>query len=263
MRRLGLAAVALLCAAGCDNATAETDKSKEFDAGPPDGGVVVILDGGGAPATPPDGASLCPTGICNYQTGAGCPASTPACIPATSNGSITPACSPTSGTGTTGTACTQVGDCAAGYMCADGQCHKLCCGGDWTGCDSPNEHCYKKLDYSDGMGGVQSTGAWLCYPVNNCDPLKPASCTTAGTQCLIVDDTGAAGCLAPGSGGTGDPCPCQGGFVCVLDKPGGAKSCHRLCGAVEGGAPPYCQEGEGVCVHHTRDPAGVGECLVL
>jgi hypothetical protein len=27
-----------------------------------------------------------------------------------------------------------------------------------------------------------------------------------------------------------------------------------------GGPQPYCQAGEGICTHYTRDPAGVGEC---
>jgi hypothetical protein len=29
---------------------------------------------------------------------------------------------------------------------------------------------------------------------------------------------------------------------------------------VEGGGEPFCQEGEGICVHYNRDPQGVGEC---
>lgn len=260
MRRSGLGAAALfLLAAGCEYGTPDTDVPMKFDAGP-EGGVVVILDGGGAPATPPDGASACPQGLCNYQTGTGCPAATPACLPLVSNGAASPACSP-AGTGKTGTACTQQSECAPGYFCAEGQCRKLCCGGDWTGCDSAAEHCLKRLDYSDGMGGVIATGAMLCYPVDTCDALVPASCKDPGTACLIADATGATACLPPGPGGAGDPCPCQGGFACVSDAPDATPTCHRLCGAVEGGAPPYCQEGEGVCVHHTRDPAGVGECV--
>src|SRR5882724_1279741 len=41
-----------------------------------------ILDAGGQVAVPPDGASLCPPGICNYQTGQGCSGSVaPSCVP--------------------------------------------------------------------------------------------------------------------------------------------------------------------------------------
>ncbi|MFT3773616.1 MAG: hypothetical protein QM820_50215 [Minicystis sp.] len=264
MRRLGLGVAALLFAAGCDTGgTSDTDISMKFDAGP-DSGAVVIFEDGGVPATPPDGVAACPQGICNYQSGTGCPASTPACVPIPNNGTIAPACSP-AGAGKTGSSCAQQTDCAAGYFCVtnEGQCRKLCCGGDWTGCDSAGEHCLKSLDYGDGMGGVQSTGAMLCYPINTCDALKPASCTQAGTECIVADATGATACLPPGPGGAGEACPCKGGFVCVSDAPDASPTCHRLCGAVPGGAPPYCQEGEGVCVHHLRDPDGVGECLKL
>ena len=263
MERLGWLGAALLLVrlvTGCNTGSGpgDTGTINHFDGGPPDGGEVVILDGGGDAATPPNGTSACPQGLCNYQTGTGCAGSTPACIPADNGGIITPACEP-AGAGKTGVSCTKVTDCAAGYFCAEAQCHKLCCGGDWTGCDSPTEHCLKSLDYSNGKGGTLATGAMLCYPVDTCDALVPASCTQPGTACLIADPTGATACLAPGSGATGEACPCKGGFVC-LNKPGMAASCHRLCKAVAGGALPYCQDGEGACEHFTRDPAGVGEC---
>lgn len=263
MRRSAAFTLLVPLVAGCDyGSTIDTDISHTFDGGP-EGGVVVVLDGGGAIATPPDGEAACPSGICNYQSGTGCPASTPACIPALSGATVAPACAPTTGTGKTGAACAAQDQCAAGWFCAEGKCRKLCCGGDWTGCDSPTEHCIKALDYGDGMGGVVSTGAMLCYPIDTCDALEPKSCTQAGTECLIVDGTGATACLPPGKGTTGDACPCQGGFACVSETEGAAPRCHRLCGAVEGGAPPYCQDGEGICVHHNRDPQGVGECLHL
>src|SRR5262249_46924024 len=158
--------------------------------------------------------------------------------------------------GVSGSACQQTTDCAAGYFCLakiDDTCHKLCCGGDWTGCPSANEHCITSLVFGDGMGGTIQTGAMLCYPVNNCDALSPQSCGKPGTACELVDTTGATACVPEGPGGAGAPCPCQGGFTCV----GGV--CRRLCKAVEGGGAPYCQAGEGVCVHFNRDPPGVGE----
>jgi hypothetical protein len=244
---------------GCTTGTADTTLPLP-DGGEPDGGAEVILDAGGTPATPPDGASLCPAGECNYQTGVGCPAASPACIPTLNGSAVSPGCEP-AGTGTTGVACAQATDCAAGYFCgADASCHKLCCGGDWTGCDSPSEHCLEQLSFATSSGGVVATGAMLCYPVNTCDALTPATCATAGTTCQIADATGATACLPEGTGGAGDPCPCQGGFTCLVDPVKGPL-CHRLCGAVAGGAPPYCQENEGVCAHYVNDPAGVGVCV--
>jgi hypothetical protein len=265
MKRLDWTGAALFLTAGwlvgCDpSGTADTAIINHFDGGP-DGAVEVILDGGGDPATPPDGVSACPAGICNYQTGKGCSGATTDCIPVSNGGTITPACSPP-GTVGPGATCAGVTDCVAGYVCAESKCRKLCCGRDWTGCDSPDQHCLKNLEYGDGMGGTLDTGAMLCYPVNTCDALAPTSCTDPGTACLIADETGVTACLTPGAGATGDACPCQGGFVC-LNKPGEPGTCHRLCKAVAGGAPPYCQDGEGVCVHFTRDPSGVGECTPM
>ena len=260
-RLVGLgAALLFLGGTGCGGSgTTDTETAMHFDGGP-DGAVEVILDAGGDAATPPDGTAACPAGICNYQTGSGCSGATPACLPGSGStaGTFSPVCGP-AGAGQTGSTCGATTDCAAGYFCAEGQCHKLCCGGDWSGCDSPSQHCIEALEYSDGDGGGIATGAMLCYPIDTCDALTPASCTKAGTACLVADATGVTACLAPGAGGTGEPCPCQGGFVC-LNQPGATPTCTRLCKAVEGGAPPYCQEGEGVCTHYTRDPAGVGEC---
>ena len=157
-----------------------------------------------------------------------------------------------------GSACAAETDCVAGHLCVEKTCHKLCCGGDWTGCDSVSEHCIKNLLYGDGMGGTIQTNVMLCYPINTCDALAPKSCPQPGTSCQIADATGATACLPENSGGSGDACPCKGGLVCVVGQNGG--ECHRLCKAVAGGGDPACIEGEGVCVHYNRDPAGVGEC---
>lgn len=251
-----LAALLGIVAAGCDSGPADTDISGDPDGGPDT--VPVNLDGGGEPAAPPDGEAACPQGICNYQSGEGCTGPTTACIPGLTGGSISPVCQP-EGPGQNGATCSQATDCAAGFFCAENSCHKLCCGSDWTGCPSESEHCIKSLAYSDGMGGALATGAMLCYPVNNCNALVPTSCSQTGTTCQIADPTGATACLPEGSGGAGEPCPCKGGFTCVVGETG--STCVRLCKAVEGGGEPYCQPGEGICTHYVRDPPGVGECV--
>ena len=249
---------AAIFAVGCGSGTGEvTSGSGGPDAGPDV--IEVILDGGGEVATPPNGALKCPQGgVCNYQTGMGCPADHPSCIPATGpNNTVGPACN-LAGAGVSGSACTVETDCVAGHLCVEGTCHKLCCGGDWTGCASAGEHCIKSLLYGDGKGGTLQTNAMLCYPINTCDALVPSSCPQPGTTCQIADPTGATACLPENAGGSGAACPCKGGLVCVIGQNGG--ECHRLCKAVEGGGDPLCLEGEGPCVHFNRDPAGVGEC---
>jgi hypothetical protein len=260
MERSLLAGFALLLGAGCGSgeSTSGTLTLPPADAGP--GAVPVYLDGGGAPAVPPDGAAACPAGACNYQTGVGCSGTTTACIPELAGGAVVPACSPP-GSAAAGAACAQATDCIAGYVCSsDGTCHKLCCGGDWTGCESADEHCIVDLSYANGMGGTITTGAMLCYPVDTCDALAPTSCPQPGTTCQLADATGATACLANGTGQSGEPCPCEGGFACVHPPMSSGPICVRLCKAVPGGGVPYCQANEGICTHYTRDPAGVGEC---
>ena len=188
---MGAAVVGVLVA-GCDGGVSDSD-APELDAGPDV--LQVNLDGGGAPAVPPDGVAACPQGTCNYQSGEGCPVEAAACIPGTDamNG-ITPVCQP-AGAGTSGAACTDTSTCAPGYFCAEKSCRKLCCAGDWTGCPSEDEHCIKSLAYGDGMGGALTTGAMLCYPVNTCNALVPSSCGEPGTTCQIADPTGATACL--------------------------------------------------------------------
>jgi hypothetical protein len=265
MRPLIFAGLALALANGGTGCARATGTSDTLGNPPNDGGsggsVPVNLDGGGDAATHPDGPAACPKGACNYQTGAGCSGATTACVPATApDGGVVPFCF-APGTKGPGAACAQPTDCVAGYVCAQGACHKLCCGGDWTGCGSASEHCIEALSYESAMGASIPTGAMLCYPVGTCDPLTPSSCTQPGTACLVVDPTGAAACFPPGAGQAGQPCPCAGGFVCDDEfVNGGGKTCVRLCKAVIGGGAPYCQPNEGICTHYTRDLPGVGEC---
>jgi hypothetical protein len=222
----------------------------------------VILDGGGQVPPPPDGAALCPTGACNYQTGEGCSGAT-TCEPQPAAGdaaAVAPSCQP-AGTVPSGGTCTAGrADCEPGTLCAEGKCHKLCCGtaalGDYRACPQ-GEHCLRPLVVTGTSGATISTGAYLCFPVNQCDALDPATGCAMGTACQLADPTGATACLPAGMGMAGDPCPCQGGFACV----GGG--CRRLCRAVLDAGDAPCPPAEGSCVHFNRNPDGVGECTPL
>lgn len=217
-----------------------------------------ILDGGGEAALPPNGKVLCPAGVCNYQTGEGCPANM-RCAPSTMDG-VTPACQAAGPTPLDG-ACVAWGDCGLGSVCAGGFCRKICCGRDWTDCPA-QEHCLLTLEVKLPTQTV-NTGAFVCYPVNNCDALDPSSCSSiqAGTTCQIADPTGATACLSEGMSGVTESCSptlkCKAGSVCVNN------ACRRLCKAVAGGGEPSCPATEGRCVHFTRDPDGVGECTPI
>jgi hypothetical protein len=231
---------------------------------PPDSGAPPsrdpVLDGGGEIPAPPDGSSLCPAGVCNYQTGTGCGADggTVSCVPLPMGSTVQPACE-RAGRTPDGDTCAQWTDCVSGSICAAGRCRKLCCGRDWTGCGTSTEHCLRPLQIQLADNSVVASGAYLCYPVNQCDALVPSSCAAIepGTTCQIADPTGATACLPEGGGGVASACPCRGGFACVE---GG---CRRLCRAVPGGGEPSCPAVEGICVHFNRDPPGVGECTPI
>ncbi|MEJ7735087.1 MAG: hypothetical protein WKG00_38600 [Polyangiaceae bacterium] len=249
--------LALAIGSGACNGDPETDgaSTTASDAG---ADVYIVQDGGGEPATPPDGEEACPAGACNYQSNEGCTAGQ-SCLPVLNGAAVQPACVP-AGAGQSGATCAEHAECADGYLCIETRCRKLCCGGDWSACPSADEHCITTLSLGDGSGNAIDTGAMVCQPVDGCDPLTPATCATNGETCQIIDPTGASTCLPDGSGGDGDPCPCQGGFLCA-NLGGDASVCRRLCKYVEGGGEPFCDPGE-ACVHYAdKHPAGVGECV--
>lgn len=257
-RRLAVSALAAAAVALGACGSNSSSSSPPSDAGTGSDAPGVILDGGGVVPSPPDGASLCPKGTCNYQTQSGCGA-TLACRPALTGGAAAPSCQ-TAGSKQSGAPCQAWKDCARGYLCAGGACHKLCCGGDWSACGS-GQSCIRQLFVkAPDAGAPVSAGVDLCFPVNDCNVLDPNSCADAGSgqSCQIVDPIGDVACTPSGTGTVGAPCsetaPCSGGFSCVGDK------CRRLCRAVVGGGQPACPASEGICVHFNRDPAGVGEC---
>ncbi|RYZ08424.1 MAG: hypothetical protein EOO73_08215 [Myxococcales bacterium] len=216
----------------------------------------LVLDTTTPLAAPPDGAASCAAGECNYQTQDGC-SSAQACRPQFSADApdVHPGCEP-AGAATAGEPCAAQGDCARGHFCAEGVCRKLCCGGDWTGCDA-SERCFRALQVKAG-GQVIDSGAQLCFPVGTCDPLDPKSCANEpGRECKIVDPTGAVACAPQSSAKLGDPCAppdvCSQGLTCVGSR------CVKLC-AYEACKEPSCSRGEGSCVSFGRDPFGVGEC---
>ena len=216
----------------------------------------VIMHGDDPLPDPPDGASLCPTGQCNYQSGVGCDAGF-GCRPqftATAT-DVSPGCE-AAGTGVTGSACQAQADCAAGDYCAEGICRKQCCAGDWSACDA-GESCIRQVDVRAG-GVVVDSGLALCFPVNDCDPLVTGPCNGASNrECKIVDPTGAVACEPLAQAQEGDACTkdvaCAAGLSCVLEH------CRKLCRALASGLPA-CSADEGTCVHFNRDPNDVGEC---
>jgi hypothetical protein len=210
------------------------------------------------PEEPPDGPAACASGDCNYQTQDGCD-DAQACRPQfnATDPEVHPGCE-SAGDGKSGDACTAQSDCARGYYCAADECHKLCCGGDWSGCPE-GESCLRQLSVHAG-GELLSAEASLCFPTGTCNPLTGKGCEDDPTrECKIVDPTGAVACAPRSSAGLGDECAsptvCKPGLNCV----GGV--CVKLCAFVQCGEPA-CGADEGSCVHFVRDPEGVGECTL-
>jgi hypothetical protein len=246
--------LAMLVSSACGNSKTES----AIDAG--DAAVVpdaaLVLDGGGVPAVPPDGEELCASGECNYQSQSGCTAGQ-TCRPELAGGAVAPSCV-AAGAGQLGETCNEWGDCGRGLFCAEGECRKLCCGGDWTAC--PNgQSCIRQLLVRDPSTNVTlDADVDLCFPVGTCDVLDPGSCAgESGRTCQIVDPVGNVACSPLGTALDGDACgpenPCGAQLSCVGEK------CRKLCRAVESASDPGCATDE-VCVHYLRDPPNVGEC---
>jgi hypothetical protein len=244
--------VAVMAAVACGGSAA-SEPQAPAPAASGSGGSSVVLDAGDTPPTPPKGALLCPDGVCNYQSNAGCVGAT-GCVPdPLSDAAVVPRCS-AAGTTAFGGSCTSWTDCVPGGLCAGGVCRKLCCGKDWTGCPS-SEHCLSKLEVLSSADAAVWSGAYLCLPTTGCDPLVASSCAS-GQACQIVDPTGATDCVpgpAAGAGLAGLACPCQTGLVCSSDL------CRSLCRTT--GGELSCPAGDGRCVHFSTDPQGVGECV--
>lgn len=253
-KALGLCCVLAFAQVGCTSepkASGGTSYNVDNSTVPSEG----VADAGDEAAAPPDGAAACPIGDCNYQTQRGC--SEPdagSCLPALrpSTASVEPTCIQ-AGALAEGSGCSHWSDCGHGLVCAEGVCRRLCCGRDWSACSS-DERCVAPLSFTTDAAELP-TGAYVCVPAHACDALTGAPCA-AGTVCQIVDPTGATACVtAPAAGAgaaPGDPCPCQAGLTCV------SQACRRLCGTT--GTSAACPPEEGRCVHHARNPEGVGEC---
>lgn len=256
MRRLSLGWILASCLAGllaaCGSAST-VDSSPPVATCPPLVEDTLLLQD-----EPPDGAAACAAGDCNYQTQDGCDPEQ-ACRPQfnATEPEVHPGCE-AAGDGKSGDTCQTQTDCARGFYCAAGECHKLCCGGDWTGCPE-GESCLRRLDVRAG-GDVISAEAGLCFPTGTCDLFSGAGCEDDPTrECKIVDPTGAVACAPRSNAGLGDECAppsvCKLGLNCV----GGV--CVKLC-AFEQCGDPACAPEEGTCVHFFRDPDGVGECTL-
>jgi hypothetical protein len=233
--------------------------------------------GGGKLPPPPDGSSLCARapGECNYQSQEGCAAGE-TCAPHVDTiptaagpravGTVTPTCR-VAGERASGEACdssstSAAKQCGRGLQCADGACHRLCCGADWSACD-PGESCIRQAEVNID-GTITQVGADLCFPVGTCNVLEPDSCKTEGRICRIADPVGHVACMPPSDLGVGATCDqghqCGAVLHCVKSdkKNVSGNTCRQLC--PWGICPDKTCGAADLCVRFNRDPPGVGEC---
>ncbi|HEX7671558.1 MAG TPA: hypothetical protein VF395_18320, partial [Polyangiaceae bacterium] len=190
---------------------------------------------------PPDGASLCAPGAakggCNYQTQTGCKAGE-TCAPHLdkATGTVSPTCR-LAGERANREHCDSssakaADQCGVGLQCADGTCHRFCCGGDWSACD-PGESCIREAEVSLD-GGLEPAGTDLCYPVGTCNVLDPEACKSEGRNCRIADPIGHVACMPASDLGLDATCDealqCGPGLHCVKSSEKAATGvCRRLC----------------------------------
>ena len=173
--------------------------------------------------------------------------------------------------------CGSVSDCAPGYACVGedfaAQCQPYCCS-DPESCDegsfcSPQPlHRPEDVDEEPLLVPVCIT-AHACrldepYP---CPEGKTCTCPD-GLACTVVRADGTTGCVTPGEGMEGEPCPCASasetslGYVCSQ----AAQTCVKVCALGTStsscGAGSRCQasaslpDGFGVCTTGSAPDAG-------
>jgi hypothetical protein len=92
----------------------------------------------------------------------------------------------------------------------------------------------------------------VCTPAMKCELLKDATCP-AGQTCTIVRTAGTTSCVTPGTGTSGQHCPCAAGFTCNWVE----GTCYQLCHIMSDDCGPnaLCQGGSDLY------PDGIGYCV--
>ncbi|MEZ4401340.1 MAG: hypothetical protein R3B06_15045 [Kofleriaceae bacterium] len=218
---------------------AEPDGAGLDGAGPDGAGPdAAALDGAG-----PDGASLdamadaaidantCSTQPCSLYPQCGCTAPLTCDIDFTDL--MGTACRAVNAPGMEGSTCGSFSECAAGYVCAGGRCHRYC--DTDASCPQPRGMC--AIQITD-QGGAPIAGAVTCSA--NCNPAQSAAggCP-AGQKCgffTVMRGTPPASvdivdCATPGAGAHGAACTtdatCAADTLCSTVN--AAQRCRRVC----------------------------------
>jgi hypothetical protein len=154
-----------------------------------------------------------------------------------------------SGTAGDGDPCMTSADCGPEMGCIAGVtpiCRAYCC-------ESLESCPAETYCVTAQMNEAPSSAIPICIPAQNCELLNDATCP-AGLTCAIVRATGTTSCVVPGSGTTGEACPCAAGFTCSSAD----NTCLQLCHAgstTDCGSNGFCQGGT------APYPDGIGYCV--
>ena len=164
------------------------------------------------------------------------------------------------GTGDVGEPCTSSHDCKPGLGCVGdlnaGQCLRFCCGLE-DECDS-GRYCANRPLRDDA--DPEPLAVPVCVQADNCklddpypcDPTQAGGCTCPESKmCTVVRDDGTTSCVTPGSGRSGDACPCASGYFCSQ----GVQTCVKVC---KTDRSTDC--GTGRCQATAGFPTGFGLC---
>ncbi len=287
---LGLLALVVALASACDDATSgasatapahEKGSSSGNSSGSASGGgssdATVSIDPDAGPGDHQSPlAGLCGPGVCAPGAAADGCGLEPGAGGGSAGGGMTQDCKLVAGQTRAFATCEAVGsasaeapcehasDCAAGLGCtvghAGGVCEPYCCDAE-EACPSKTYCAARSLVENDAIAIPVCTpadGCQLLADAATCSakgPQPPPGCCPPGLACTIVRSDGTTTCLPPGTGGVGEPCPCQDGYVCAKLT----NECKKLCHlGGDGGECPFGGTCEGGSEAY---PPGIGACV--
>jgi hypothetical protein len=222
-------------------------------------GAYTYLCGGSSAACSPDPTSedCTPGGNAGLGGGAGLggsaasDAGTLACQLVGANNQVAAVCG-MAGTAAANMVCKQTSDCQAGLGCVEVGNVSLCL----TYCCQSLEACPNGTYCARvPLAEAPKNDIPVCIPTTPCMLLQDSTCPS-GQTCAIVRASGSTtSCVTPGSGMTGQACPCAPGFTCSWTE----NTCLQLCTTTPDSCPldNYCQGGT------APYPDGVGYCVSL
>lgn len=253
MRTLLFLSLSLSLVACGDDDSRPVDSGSGVDTGTP-----VLPDGGGTDTgTGTDSGmgvdsgmtmtGMCPAGVCDLITNAGCDSTMgQGCYFDSMDRSVLCVAA---GAGAEGATCESVNDCREGLTCDEGECRKVCCGGSDANC-STGDIC---VSFSAMDGTPFGFGA--CRTPSGCNVIDQTGCD-APTACYIISGDGSTDCITPpASGGVQNAeCmflnECAPGFLCL------GSGCSRACNPMA----DACGEGL-VCARVEGFPDTLGGCV--